>query len=83
MKEESLEIVANKCYMAISNAEIDNDDKIELLMNVNKFLGRDYEENKLILNLHNENKKIAKELGIQKQKIIKAGTTVELKDFFE
>lgn len=82
MKEESLEIVANKCYTAISNAEIDNDDKIELLMNVNKFLGRDYEENKLILNLHNENKKIAKELGIQKQKIIKAGTTVELKDFF-
>lgn len=57
MKEESLEIVANKCYMVISNAEIDNDDKIELLMNVNKFLGRDYEENKLILNLHNKNKK--------------------------
>lgn len=81
MKEESLEIVANKCCMAILNAEIDNDDKIELLMNVNKFLGRDYEENKLILNLHNENKKIAKELGIQKQKIIKDGTTVELKDF--
>ena len=57
MKQESLEVVANKCYMAILNSDINDIDKLELLRNVNKFLGKDYEENIKILNDHEKMKR--------------------------
>lgn len=49
MNKESLEIVYDEIVKIIENVNIPNEDKIELLINLRKFLIEDYEESLQIL----------------------------------
>lgn len=44
MNKESLEIIFNEICKIIENVNIPNEDKIELLINLRKFLVEDYEQ---------------------------------------
>lgn len=44
MNKESLEIIFNEICKIIENTKIPNEDKIELLINLRKFLVEDYEQ---------------------------------------
>ena len=44
MNKESLEIIFNEICKIIENTKIPNEDKIELLINLRKFLIEDYEQ---------------------------------------
>lgn len=44
MEKESLEIIYDEIVKIIENVNIPNEDKIELLINLRKFLVEDYEQ---------------------------------------